>query len=99
MLLGLSKLPMFGRTVWSDDMQAQAIIQYTFYHNLLWLLMILGLSKLPMFGRTVWSDDVQAQAIMDIIQEFKLTSVKGIQPVLDPLCDHLNHFKIYFINP
>jgi hypothetical protein len=68
---GLSKQPMFGRTIWSDDVQARAILLEIFHY--LWCA---GLSKQPMFGRTIWSDDVQARAIMDIIQEFKLSSVK-----------------------
>jgi hypothetical protein len=41
--------------------------------------MCAGLSAQPMFGRTIWSDDIQARAIMDIIQEFKLKSVKARQ--------------------
>jgi hypothetical protein len=38
--------------------------------------LLLGLSKLPMFARTVWSDEVQARAIIDILHEFKISSVK-----------------------
>ena len=31
-----------------------------------------------MFGRTVWSDDVLAETITDLIQYFKLSSVKTL---------------------
>ena len=33
---------------------------------------------MQMFGRTVWSDDVLAETITDLIQHFKLSSVKTL---------------------